>query len=203
MQAESFIVVGGHPFGGVDHALFEGRIEVAARNLLCHQAEFRKYHAAQTADAHLQAFQVGNRFDLLAIPAPHLRAGIADRNAHDVVGAIEIVHGLDSAAKSQPGVLLACVQTKRQRGSKAEGGILADIKVAGSLAAFDGRVLHRIENLQGRHDLARSEYLDLKPVARKFGDAPGHKIDSADQGVEVFWVTRSEAPANFRCRLRP
>src|SRR5690349_23491798 len=53
------------------------RSDVAARDLLADDAELGEHHAAQSADAELEAFQVRDGPDLLAEPAAHLRAGVA------------------------------------------------------------------------------------------------------------------------------
>ncbi len=91
VEAELLVVVRADPFGGVDRALFERRIDVAAGDLLRHDAELLQRQPAGAADAQLEALQVGDRLDLLAEPAAHLRAGVAGAEADDVVVLQEVV----------------------------------------------------------------------------------------------------------------
>ena len=77
VEAELLVVIGADPFGRIDRALLERRIDVAAGDLLRHHAELRDDLAGKAADAHLEALQVGDRVDLLAEPAAHLGAGVA------------------------------------------------------------------------------------------------------------------------------
>ncbi len=64
-------------FGCVDRALFQRRIDVAAGELLRHDADLFEDLAGETGNAHLQALEVVQRVDFLAEPAAHLHAGIA------------------------------------------------------------------------------------------------------------------------------
>ena len=59
-EAELLVVVGADPLGGVDRAALERRVDVAARDLLRHDAELRHDLAGKAGDAHLQALQVGD-----------------------------------------------------------------------------------------------------------------------------------------------
>ena len=77
VEAELLVVIGADPFGRIDRALFQRRIDVAAGDLLRHDAELLDHLAGKAADAHLEALEVGDRVDLLAEPAAHLHAGIA------------------------------------------------------------------------------------------------------------------------------
>ena len=77
VEAELLVVIGADPFGGVDRALFERRIDVATGDLLRHDAELLDDLAGEAPDAHLQALHVGDRLDFLAEPAAHLHAGVA------------------------------------------------------------------------------------------------------------------------------
>ena len=59
VEAELLVVIGADPFGGVDRALFERRIDVAAGDLLGTDAELFEDLAGKAGDAHLQALEVG------------------------------------------------------------------------------------------------------------------------------------------------
>ena len=58
-EAELLVVIGADPLGGVDRAALERRVDVAARDLLRHDAELRHDEAGKARDAHLEALHVG------------------------------------------------------------------------------------------------------------------------------------------------
>jgi hypothetical protein len=112
VEAELLVVIGADPLGGVDRALLQRRIDVAAGDLLRHDAELGEHLAGDAGDAHLQALQVGDGLDLLAEPAAHLGARVAGRHRVDVVLLVELVEELVAAALEQPGVLLRALRPK-------------------------------------------------------------------------------------------
>src|ERR1700745_1122793 len=57
VEAELLVILGAAPFGGVDGALLQRRIDVAAGKLLRHAAELLHDAAGKTADAEFQALQ--------------------------------------------------------------------------------------------------------------------------------------------------
>jgi hypothetical protein len=57
VEAELLVVIGPDPFGRVDRALLQRRIDVAAGDLLRHHAELLHDLAGEAADAHLQALR--------------------------------------------------------------------------------------------------------------------------------------------------
>ena len=57
VEAELLVVVRTHPFGGVDRAFFQRRIDLAAGDLLRHDAELRQHLARESADAQLEALR--------------------------------------------------------------------------------------------------------------------------------------------------
>ena len=61
MEAQLFVIVGADPFGGVDRALFQRRIDLARRDLLRHHAQLSQHHPGNTADPDLQTLQVRDR----------------------------------------------------------------------------------------------------------------------------------------------
>ena len=60
VQTQTLIVKGADKFSRVQHAFFERRVNVACGQLLGHDTKFGQHHARQTADAELQALQVGH-----------------------------------------------------------------------------------------------------------------------------------------------
>src|SRR6185437_17017393 len=77
LEAELLVVIGADPFGRVDRALLQRRIDVAAGELLRHDADLLQNLARDTADAEFQSREIGDGLDLLAKPAAHLGAGVA------------------------------------------------------------------------------------------------------------------------------
>ena len=57
VEAELLVVIGPDPFGGVDGALFQRGIDVAAGELLRHAAEFLHHAAGKAADAEFHSLR--------------------------------------------------------------------------------------------------------------------------------------------------
>src|SRR5438105_14382034 len=85
VEAELLVVVRPDPFGGVDGAFLERRIDVRTADQLRNDAELGEDQAGHAADAHLETAQVLDALDLLAIPAAHLAAGVAGEDRLDAV----------------------------------------------------------------------------------------------------------------------
>src|SRR5262249_48271778 len=107
VEAELLVVVRPDPFGGVDRALLQRRIDVAAGEHLGDDTHATDDVSGETEDAHLQSLEVVDRLDLLAEPPAHLRAGAAAREAGDVAVLVELAHQLAPATPAPPGILLA------------------------------------------------------------------------------------------------
>src|SRR5262249_34953850 len=102
----------------------------------------------------------------------------------------------------EPRVLLARIESERRRAKKRPGRILANVVVLGAVTQFDSAVLHRVEHLQTRYDLARSERLDLEFAVGCFRHIFGEQVASSKQGIERFRPTGSQSPFERRRRLR-
>ena len=100
VEAELLVVIRADPFGRVDGALLQRRIDVAAGNIGRDNAELGEHRAAEPADAELDALEVFDGVDLLAPPAAHLAAGIAGREADHVELGVELVHQVDARRRS-------------------------------------------------------------------------------------------------------
>ena len=81
LEAELLVVIRADPFGGVDGALLQRRIDFTAGDLLRHDAELGHHGAGKAADAHLETLQIGDCLDLLAEPAAHLAPVLPPANA--------------------------------------------------------------------------------------------------------------------------
>src|SRR5205085_11091908 len=101
--------------GGVDGALLQRRIDVAAGQLLRHGAQSGQDRSGKAADPELQALEIGGRLDFAAIPAAHLGPGVAGRNAEAIEVLQYFVEELVAARMVQPGIHLAAVEAERQR----------------------------------------------------------------------------------------
>jgi hypothetical protein len=202
VEAELLVVVRTDPLAGVERALLESRIDVAARDLLRHAPELLQDLAGPAADAHLQALEIVDRVDLLAVPATHLTAGLRREQALDVVLLIELVHHDIAAALRPPGLVDAGVRAERDRRAEAEGRILAEIVVGRGVTDFDRAVLHGVDDRETRHDFAGGENLDLELVVGRLGDSLGHHLGRAVQRVQRLRPAAGHAPLDRRRRLR-
>ncbi len=202
LETELLVVIGSDPFGGIDRALLERRIDVAAGNLLGHYAELLQGRAGPAADAHLETLEVLDGFDLLAEPAAHLRAGIPAYERVDVRLLRKVVHQLHAVAVVEPGILLAGVEAERDRAEQRPGRVLADEIVGRGVAHLDRAVLRRIEHLQAGHDLAGRERLNLKLVVGRFRYVFGYGLAGAVKGIERLWPACRQSPLELRHRLR-
>ena len=90
VEAQLQIVVRTDPLGLIDRAFFQGLVNFATRNVLGHATNALDHFAGETADAELGALEVFQRFDRLAEPAAHLGTGVAHREVHDAVVAVEL-----------------------------------------------------------------------------------------------------------------
>src|SRR5262249_44603850 len=105
VQAELLIVIGANPLGRVDRPLLERRVDLAARDLLRHDAELAEDTTTETADAEFQPVEVRDSLDLAAEPTAHLAARIANRKRVDIELLIELIHQLDATVMVFPSVL--------------------------------------------------------------------------------------------------
>ena len=198
VEAQLLVVVGPHPFGGIDHAFFQRRIDVIAGDHLLHHAELGQHLAGKAATTKLEALEIANGVDLLAIPAAHLRTGVAAGNVEDVVVAKELTHQLQAAGLQHPRRLLAAVEAEGDGGIEGEGGILANVPVTGGVSDRHRAILDRIQHSRSRYKLTGGEYLDLKFAAGSDGNMVGNRLGRAVDGVEALGVTGGQPPFDLR-----
>src|SRR5262249_11422441 len=154
-------------------------IDVSRRKLLRYDAELGQYLARDAADAEFKAAEIVDRLDLLAEPAAHLRRRVAERDAVDAEGFVELVQEIKPAAIGQPRIHLASVEAEGHGGAEGKRQILADVIVRGAIAHLDGAVSNRVEHLEGRHDLVWTVDADLELVVREIGDPLGEHLAGA------------------------
>ena len=201
VEAEFLVVVGTDPFGGVDGAFLERRIDVRPADQLRHDAQLGEDQPRHAADAELEALQVGDRLDLLAEPAAHLAAGIACRDRDAAVLLEQRLHRLAPAAEMPPGVVLAGIHAEAHRGAKRERRILAEVVIGRRVPELHGARLHGVEHLQRRDDLAGGKGADGELSVGDLAHAPGDQLGAAVQRVEALRPARGEAPLDARLRL--
>src|SRR5207247_9003917 len=124
-----------------------------------------QHRTGAAADAHLQTLHIGYAFQLLAEEAAHLRAGVARREVDDVVALEELAHQLQPAAVVHPRVLLARAHTEWDRAGEGERRVLAEEIIWRGMAAFDRRVLHRVDDAKCWTEPASRQPLDLDLIA--------------------------------------
>src|SRR5260370_15021607 len=105
-EPEFLVVIGANPFGRVDGALLQRRIDIAGSDLLRYAAELLDRQSGKTADAEFEALEVGDFLDLLAEPSAHLAPGVGGRKRVDIELLAELIHQLHAGAVIEPGILL-------------------------------------------------------------------------------------------------
>ena len=185
-EAELLVVIGADPFGAVDGALFQRRVDVAAGDLLRHDAQLLGHGAGKAAQTDLEALQVFDGVDLLAIPAAHLGTGIAARQAEQVLRRQEFVEQVDPAAVILPGVHRPGRQAEGHGRAKRPGRILAPVIIGHGMRRIHGALAGGIGGLQAGHDLAGGEDLDLELAIGGVADHLRHHFGATIDGVERF-----------------
>src|SRR5258708_25015882 len=201
-EAELLVIIGSDPFGRVDGALFEGGVDIAARDVLRNGAELGKGLAGPSADPEFEAIEVVDGVNFLADPAAHLGAGIAAGDSVCFVLLAELVEHVLTAVILKPGILLARVQTERNGAIEREGRVLADEVIGGGVTHLDRAIAHRVERLQGWNDLAAGESLNLKLVVGGFRDIFRDRLRCTEGNVERLRPARGTAPFQLWHRLR-
>ena len=104
VQAELAVEIGADEFGGVDHAAFERRENVARRQQLRSTPSSLIDAAGETGNAHLETLEVLDLLDRLAEPAGHLHAGIAAQERHQIEFVVDLAPQFETAAVVHPAI---------------------------------------------------------------------------------------------------
>src|SRR6266851_1072503 len=144
VEAELLVVVRTDPFGGIDCALLQRWINIAAGDLLRNDTKLAKRLSGPSADAHLEAVQVIDGLDFLFEPAAHLAPGVTHEKALGVELGTELVDELLAIAFMEPRILLAGIKAERHGAKQRPRRILANVVVLCAVAHFDGTVLDRV-----------------------------------------------------------
>ena len=144
-------------------------MSAAAKQLRRH-AELLHDLGAEPEEAHLQAFQLVERLDLLAEPAGRLGADAAGIDRHQIMLGVDLLPQLVAAAEPLPGYELSERRAERHRREEGERGILAGVIAGRRPARLDRSLGDRIEALERRNERTGLEEFHLELAA-------GHAID--------------------------
>src|SRR5262249_43909603 len=144
IEAQLLVIIRTYPFGGIDRALLQCRIDVTASNLLRYDAELAERFSGPTANAHLETSEVSGLLDFLVEPPAHLTAGIPHQQAFCVGIGGKLIDQFLTVARVEPSILLARIEAERHRTEQRPGRILANIVVLRAVPHFDGAVLYGI-----------------------------------------------------------
>ena len=95
----------------------------------------------------------------------------------------------------------ARVRPNGDRAAESERPVLVDVVVGGGMPALDRALLHRVEDLQRRHDLSGRVRGDLELAFGQLADALAEKCARAVDRV-ALGKARGEAPLDLRRGLR-
>ncbi len=194
VEAHLVVVERADPFGGVDDAALQARVQLAAGQEHGRAARFFEHLAAQARDAHLEPLEVAQAVDLAVEPATHLHARIAGGERHQVVLRVELAPEGQSFAGQQPAVELLAVHAEGHRGEKLRCRNLAGPVVGCAAAHLGHAVAHRVERLERRHQLAPGKHLDLEAPARHLVHPPRKVLAALLQDGEVGRPGGDHAP---------
>lgn len=175
-KSQPVVMVGPHPFGGIDHAALQVGEDLPARRQGNGPAGFGKYFSAQARNPHLKSFEIGHRIEFFVEPAPHLNAGIADGAWDQVKGCIGLLPQFDPAAAVKPGIHPLGVQTEGYGGKPLRGTHLTRPVVSRTAAHFNRAVRNGLKGFHGRHQLAGGINLNADLAFRSQVDPLGKCI---------------------------
>ena len=79
VESKFLVVVRTDPLACVQCTLLQSRIDIATRDLLWDATEFLQHAPRKSSDTHLEALEIVDSIDLLAVPATHLASGVAGK----------------------------------------------------------------------------------------------------------------------------
>jgi hypothetical protein len=145
--------------------------------------------------------QIGDRVDFLAIPAAHLRAGVAAGQGIEPLRREELVEQVVAALIIEPGIHLPVVEHERHGSRQRVGRILAPEIVRRSVAHLDRTGGGCVGGLKAGHDFSGGKDLDVEISIRRLAHIIGHRLGGTENGVERLRKRRRASPGNFRRRL--
>ena len=161
-------VHGGHrELGGVDHALFQRREDVAARQQLGRHAELLHDTGAEAEEAHLHAAELLQILDLFLEPARGLRPDGEAVDLLDAVFGIDFLLQVVATAEIHPGEVFAYRWAERHGGEERQRRVFADIVARGGPGGLDRALGDGVEALVRRNQGARLEEFHRELAAGK------------------------------------
>ena len=185
VEAEGEVVPGADPFRGVDGARCERGVDFRHRQVDDRDAERAQHLAADARHAELQALEVVQLLDRLAVPAAHLGAGAGALEALEVELGRELVPELLPAAIFHPGGVLDAGQPVGHGGEEVEALVLALPVILGRMVHVGVAGADGVEHAESRHQLAAAIDLDLDLAAGELRDAPGDPLPRRAQARRV------------------
>jgi hypothetical protein len=202
LETELLVVVRPDPFGRIYRAFFQGRIDLARRNLLGNRAKPLEYLAGKAANTKLQALEVVERVHFPSEPSAHLGAAVSRRHDEDLVIAEKLTHEFQPAPLIHPGTLLPGIQPERQSRIDRKSGIFSNVKRARRVAHLDGLVLNGIQYRGRRHDFTGRKGLDPEPAVRRRSDPASDVLRRTINRIQALRGVRREPPLDLRPALR-
>ncbi len=176
----------------------QGLEDLSARKGLHLNPELGQHLRIEAGGTKSQTLEVGNAVDFLVEPAAHLRTGVAGRKLDRVEGCgVILLHLLEAATRVQPGVLLAVGQSERKSSSEGGNRAQAGVVVRGCVARLHSAGLHRLQDLEGRNELAALARVDDESSPRKRRHSLGEVSRPTKNGVEGCRPTGRHLPLDL------
>jgi hypothetical protein len=182
-QAEAQVLDAADPLGAVDHAALRRRHDLAAGQVdgLLSHALVDLGHDARLPAFH--ALEVGQALDRPLEPAQRLRARRQDGEREHVelqLLLVELPPQLEAARLVDPAEEVHVVHAGDAGGRVGEQRrrlVLAHPVVGDAVPAVDHLLVRGVEDLEGRHDLAGGQRLDLHLPRGELVDALGEELE--------------------------
>ena len=140
VEAKLLVVIRADPLGGVDHALFQRRIDVGcAEQLRTRRRALAMTRPGKPPMRNLRPLRSSTVLISLRNQPPIWQPVLPAEQHHDVVFFVELVEHVAAAALDEPTLVEALVRAEGDRRAEGEGRILAEIIVGRRMRYLDGR----------------------------------------------------------------
>ena len=178
VQPQVPIVIRADPFAGIDHAALQGGENLRGSQQHDFSAHRGDDFSAQAGNPHLEPVIILDAVDRLAVPAAHLGAGVARREANQAFLGVELLPQIHAPAMVHPGGSLLGVHAEGHRTGELGGGHLAGPVIGSRIKHMDTALPRGIEDAEGGHQLVGTKYLDVQlPL--------GHYLQIGGQGRQA------------------
>src|SRR5262245_35017260 len=149
VEAENHVVVWPREFRGVDHAPFQGSVDLGGRGQnRCAARSGVDLAAEAGTDAYLEHPVVADRVDPLPEPSGHLGSWRIGWAGHEVERGVTLLPELEPVALVVPGRHPLCIHAKGDGREPFEGRLLRGPVVCGTHERLDGALRGRIEAVE-------------------------------------------------------